>query len=133
MSVHDQLSLIFDMVGVPQDADVQFLEREDARSYIRYFPEREGKGISNAFKHVGKDAIAVLEGTLRFNPLRRPNINELLDYEIFDACRDSSSETVAPSVVKLDFEGFGLDEFRLRSHLFKEISSFSKVAVAGGA
>jgi mitogen-activated protein kinase 1/3 len=130
VSVHDQLSLIFDIIGVPQDADVLFLEREDARSYIRRFPGKDGEGISKAFKHAGEDAIAVLEGTLRFNPLRRPNIDELLDYEIFAACRDSSSETVAPSVVKLDFEGFSLDELRLRSHLFKEMK---KAAVVGGA
>jgi mitogen-activated protein kinase 7 len=132
--VQDQLNLIFSLLGTPQDEDMGFLERDDARSYIRCFEKREGQGIRTMFEHAHEDAVAVLENVLRFDPRARPTIDELLDFDLFTDDRDASKEVVADAKIDLGFEAAThLDEFRLRSCFLKEIAAYSRPAAVGGA
>mmetsp|Transcript_8582 Transcript_8582/g.13937 ORF Transcript_8582/g.13937 Transcript_8582/m.13937 type:complete len:465 (-) Transcript_8582:233-1627(-) len=133
-AVQDQLNLIFNLLGTPRDEDMEFLDRDDARSYIRCFTKREGQGIRGMFEHVHEDAIAVLENVVRFNASTRPTVDELLDFQLFAEDRDPSKEVNADTKIDLDIEAANsLDELRLRSYFLKAIAGCSQRAAMGGA
>lgn len=133
---HDQLNMIFNVLGTPSQADVGFLQRADAKQYLACFKQRRGEGMQERFQHAGGLACAVLSETLRFDPAQRITVDELLEHELFMNVRDTSREVTAPGPITLDFEtGPDLDELRLRSNFMKVISSFGqgRGAAPGGA
>mmetsp|Transcript_80088 Transcript_80088/g.235562 ORF Transcript_80088/g.235562 Transcript_80088/m.235562 type:complete len:411 (-) Transcript_80088:134-1366(-) len=133
---HDQLNVIFNIVGTPSASDIEFLQREDAKRYLACFRERKGEGLQERAQNAGGHALTVLEETLRFNPEQRMTVDELLELEIFADVRDVRREVEAPCPITFDFEtGHDLDELRLRSNFMKVISAFSQSrgAAPGGA
>merc|ERR1711898_6265 len=41
----EQLNVIFNLLGTPPDEEIEVLEREDAKRYIKCFQAREGSGL----------------------------------------------------------------------------------------
>eukprot|EP00440_Ansanella_granifera_P070785 gb/GFBE01076819.1/.p1 GENE.gb/GFBE01076819.1/~~gb/GFBE01076819.1/.p1 ORF type:complete len:441 (+),score=112.88 gb/GFBE01076819.1/:1-1323(+) len=123
---HDQLNMIFNLLGTPSDADVAELEREDARRYINCFAKRDGEGLKSKFPHVDADSVDILDKMLRFNPVSRMSVTQALDHCLFkESIRDPSKEVTAPSLVSLEFEKEpDLDEGLLRRYFCKEIRKY---------
>eukprot|EP00435_Cladocopium_sp_Y103_P037620 s147_g10.t1 len=119
---HDQLNMIFNLLGTPTEADINLLEREDARRYIRCFAAREGDGIKSKFPQVEDDCVDILDKMLRFNPSQRISVAKALEHPLFEASiRDKSKEVTASEHVSLDFEKEpDLDEGLLRKYFCKE-------------
>jgi mitogen-activated protein kinase 1/3 len=46
ISAHDQINIIFDVIGTPSDEDLEQLKNRNTRKYIRHFPKRESKNMS---------------------------------------------------------------------------------------
>ncbi|CAJ1411422.1 unnamed protein product, partial [Effrenium voratum] len=121
---HDQLNMIFNLLGTPMEGDIEQLEREDAKRYIRCFAAREGDGLAAKFPAVDADAIDILNRMLRFNPKDRIAVTEALEHRLFtsgaNVIRDTSRETSAPQYITLDFEKEpDLDEKLLRKYFCK--------------
>eukprot|EP00439_Symbiodinium_sp_Y106_P066364 s1098_g10.t2 len=131
---HDQLNMIFNLLGTPGEPDVEQLEREDAKRYIRCFAARDGDGLSVKFPGVEADSIDILNRMLRFNPKDsgisdRIAVTEALEHRLFttgpNVIRDTSRETSAPKYVTLEFEKEpDLDEKLLRKYFCKEIKKY---------
>jgi len=119
---HDQLSLIFNLLGTPSDKDVAKLEREDARRYLRCFAEREGGGLKGRLPHAEAGSVDLLERMLRFNPSERVIVEEALAHPLFAEIRDHGKEGTASKLVTLDFEKEpDLDEALIRKYFGQEI------------
>lgn len=69
--------MIFNLLGTPTEADINLLEREDARRYIRCFAARDGDGIKSKFPDVDDDCCDILDKMLRFNPAMRISVAEV--------------------------------------------------------
>jgi mitogen-activated protein kinase 1/3 len=122
---HDQLNMIFNMLGTPSEEDISALEREDARRYIHCFAKRDGDGLRSKFPHVDGDSIDILDKMLRFNPGHRMRVPEALEHVLFADIRDPQKEIVASNFVTLDFEKEpDLDEALLRKYFCKEIRKY---------
>jgi len=122
---HDQLNMIFNLLGTPPERDISRLERDDAKRYMQCFARREGDGLRSKFPKVEADSVDVLERMLRFSPDERCTVTEALDHPLFVDIRDSSKETVASQIVILDFEKEpDLDESLLRRYFFNEIRRY---------
>merc|ERR1712190_15531 len=108
---HEQLNMIFDVLGTPSSAEISFLQREDAKRYLSCFRPREGHGLRERFPLADKLALDALEDMVRFCPEQRANVSQLLESSLFAKVRDISREVVAPKPICLDFErGPHLDE-----------------------
>merc|ERR1711972_394166 len=119
---HDQLNMIFNLLGTPSDADIELLERDDAKRYIRCFAAREGDGFKSKFPMAEDDSIEILDKMLRFNPSSRIRVEDALECGLFREIREPARETTAPGFVALDFEKEpDLDETLLRKYFCKEI------------
>jgi len=122
---HDQLNMIFNLLGTPSDADIEQLERDDAKRYIRCFSAREGEGLRAKFPQVEDDSIDILNTMLRFNPRERSPVSASLKHSLFASIREPSRETTAPKMLSLDFEKEpDLDENLLRRYFCKEIKKY---------
>ncbi len=121
----DQLNMIFNILGTPGDADVDSLEKEDAKRYIRCFTKRDGMGLAERFKGSTQDAIELLSKMLVFMPKDRTTIEECLEHPFLTDVRHPASELVAKDQVFLQFElEPELDELQLRKYFILEIQKF---------
>mmetsp|Transcript_64501 Transcript_64501/g.135352 ORF Transcript_64501/g.135352 Transcript_64501/m.135352 type:complete len:445 (+) Transcript_64501:163-1497(+) len=122
---HDQLNMIFNLLGTPKESDIDLLEREDAKKYIRCFQAREGEGLAARFPLVDADSVDILEQMLRFNPSSRTPVDRALEHRLFTEIREPSNETVARGFITLEFEKEpDLDEPLLRKYFCKEIRHY---------
>jgi len=123
---HDQLNMIFNLLGTPSEADCVALERQDARRYIACFASREGEGLKAKFPHVDEASLDILGKMLQFSPGQRISVTQALDHALFqESIRDPAKEITAPSLVKLEFEKEpDLDEALLRRYFCKEIKKY---------
>uniref|UniRef100_A0A7S0FM43 Mitogen-activated protein kinase n=1 Tax=Pyrodinium bahamense TaxID=73915 RepID=A0A7S0FM43_9DINO len=122
---HDQLNMIFNLLGTPSERDIEQLERDDAKRYIRCFAKRPGEGLRSKFPHVDVDSNDILDRMLRFNPRERLPVTSALDHKLFQDIRDAHKETTAPSFISLEFEKEpDLDETLLRKYFCKEIRRY---------
>lgn len=122
---HDQLNMIFNLLGTPSEKDIEQLERDDAKRYIRCFAQREGEGLHSKFPQVDEEAIQLLDQMLRFSPRERVAVTSALDHRLFQDVRDPIKETTAPSFITLEFEKEpDLDEVLLRKYFCKEIRKY---------
>jgi len=118
---HDQLNVIFDLLGTPTAEQVGQLERDDAKRYVRCSAERAGRGFASKFPHVNNGAIELLEMTLRFCPQERATVAALLDHPELREVRDPARETKASHFISLNFEKEpDLDQWLLRKHFLDE-------------
>jgi len=133
---HDQLSVIFTLLGSPTDDELKEFEfNSDARRYIRCFAERKGQGIRSRVPHASRDSLDILERMLQFNPNHRIRVEEALEHRLFyedtasgtPMIREVDRETKAPKPVTLDFEQEqDLDEAKLRHYFCEEIANLGQ-------
>lgn len=122
----DQLNVIFNVLGTPSEDDIEELEREQQRRYIRRFRVRAGAGLGSRFPRVEPASVDILERMLRFSPSRRITVAGSLEHRLFAGMREPHKEVIAPSVVKLEFETKEptWDDAHLLKYFEKEIQKF---------
>jgi len=119
---HDQLGMIFRLLGTPSDSDIDALERNDAKTYVRSFQKCQGEGLVSRFPSVGPEPLALLGEMLRFAPEQRGTVPQALENPLFAEIRDAPKETTAPERISLVFEQEqDLDEARLRELFIEEL------------
>jgi len=96
---HDQLNMIFNLLGTPSESDIEELERDDAKRYIKCFAAREGDGFQVKFPGIEADSVDILNRMLRFNQRQRISVTEALEHRLFSTIRDAAKELVAPRIV----------------------------------
>jgi len=122
---HDQLNMIFNLLGTPNEAEITQLERDDAKRYIACFAKRPGEGLGARFPNADDDARFVLERMLRFCPRDRITVVEALQHKLFKEMKDPQKETTASTLITLEFEREpDLDETLLRQYFAKEIQRY---------
>jgi len=123
---HDQLNMIFNLLGTPSEAECAALERQDARRYIACFASREGEGLKAKFPHVDEASLDILGKMLQFSPGQRISVTQALEHVLFqESIRDPAKEVTAPSLLTLEFEKEpDLDEALLRRYFCKEIKKY---------
>jgi mitogen-activated protein kinase 1/3 len=124
---HDQLNMIFNLLGTPSEADISQLERDDAKRYIRCFQHRDGDNLAQKFRKVDPVALDILAKMLRFNPQERVNVDRALRHRLFEGIRDETREKLSDVHVTLEFEKEpDLDESLLRRYFCKEIRRYRR-------
>merc|ERR1712151_477443 len=83
----DMLQKIFDIIGTPSEAEIEALDREDAKKYVKCFKERPGSGLKQQFKgyfdavkgntqltQQGEVMITMLASMLKFSSTARVDV-----------------------------------------------------------
>ncbi len=71
----NQLFLIIDLLGTPEDKDKDFIENPKARQFLNKYPKSENK-MKSMFKKVGisNEALDLLGKMLIFDPTKRYSV-----------------------------------------------------------
>jgi len=126
-SNQDQLSVIFQVLGTPNEDDMSFVTDTKAIEYLSSFSNAARKNLREMYSGCGDEAIDFLDKILQFNPYFRMTIKECLEHPLFDGVRKEEKEAVATEVICFDFEKEMLDKDRLRELFLEEIDYFKEL------
>lgn len=126
-SNQDQLSVIFQVLGTPNEDDMSFVTDTKAIEYLSSFAGASRKNLREMYSGCGDEAIDFLDKILQFNPYFRMTIKECLEHPLFDGVRKEEKESVATEVICFDFEKEMLDKDRLRELFLEEIDYFKEL------
>lgn len=124
---HDQLEMIFDVIGTPSEGEVERLEPQGARAHLRSFAPRQGTGVRPRVRAAGEASCDLLERALRFDPSARPSVSEMLEHPAFSEAKLLGGGGVAEPCgpIELPFEReASLGKARLRELMCQEIRKF---------
>merc|ERR1740121_3250443 len=122
---HDMLSKIFSLIGMPAEADINELDRDDAKKYIRCFSARTADGFKSRFPHVPEAPLDILDKMLKFSPKKRVTVGKALEHHLLKDIRDVPMETSAQEMIVLHFEKEKeLGDSALRENFYKEIRKY---------
>jgi len=124
VSKNDQLSVIFDVIGTPNDEDISFVTDGKAQEYLQTFKHTPRGDLTDLYPGAGPEAIDLLNKILVFNPYFRLSIAECLDHEFFKKFRKPEKETNSTDNIIFDWESEELDKDRLRELFLEEIDYF---------
>jgi mitogen-activated protein kinase 1/3 len=124
VSKNDQLSVIFDVIGTPNDEDISFVTDAKAQEYLQTFKHTPRGDLSDLYPGAGPEAIDLLNKILVFNPYFRLSIAECLDHEFFKKFRKPEKEINSTDNIVFDWESEELDKDRLRELFLEEIDFF---------
>ena len=126
-STNDQLNVIFQVIGTPNEEDKSFVTDQKALDYLQAFPNREKIDLHTVYPGAGDEAIDLLHRILVFNPYFRVTIDECLEHPFFNKLRKEDKEQTSTDSIHFDWEKEHLDKDRLRQHFTEEIVHFKKV------
>lgn len=130
----DQLNVIFDIIGTPNEEEKSFVTDAKALEYLKTFTVRPRVDFAELYPAAGKHAIDLINKMLLFNPYFRITVDEVLAHPFFKSIREPSKETVANKPIELAFEKEGeLNADRLRNLFIEEINYYKEKRKAENA
>jgi len=125
----DQLTIIFNVLGTPNEKELDYISDPNALKYIKSFPATKKQDFKELYPKSGKDAIDLVEKVLRFNPNDRLDISEIVKHKYFDEVRDRDLEDInekGPIVLPFEEEE-DLTVEKLRGYFVKEIKAIKNI------
>lgn len=153
-----QLTLITDVIGSPDDEDIEYIESEKARRYIRcagwarraflvrrlrslprrpHVPTRSLPckpciPFDRIYPNANPLAVDILNKLLLFNPAKRISVDEALAHPYLASLHDPSDEPLADEPFSFQFEATPMSKQVLKSLITQEMLYFEKKGAGRG-
>ncbi|KAJ6247826.1 mitogen-activated protein kinase 13 [Anaeramoeba flamelloides] len=98
-----QLKLITMVVGKPSKKEINSLENEKARKFMKKLPNRKQFDFHKLFPSESEDAIDLLRKMLQFNPTNRITVEESLKHPLFATIHDPDDEPICEETFDFSF------------------------------
>nr|BAN64991.1 mitogen-activated protein kinase, putative [Babesia bovis] len=122
---HDQLNIIFNVIGTPCEEDIAAIIKPEVRRYIRMFHPRKGIDLYKRFKGTPPAAVNLLQQMLTFNPYKRITVAEALKHEYFrEFYKPQHVEMPTEQLVTPFNDWINMSESQLRYAFLKEIQRY---------
>mmetsp|Transcript_10804 Transcript_10804/g.37522 ORF Transcript_10804/g.37522 Transcript_10804/m.37522 type:complete len:368 (+) Transcript_10804:260-1363(+) len=118
-----QLNLIIQVLGSPGEEDLDFIQSQKARSYIRGRPFSPKARFDALYPTANPLAVDLLQKCLMFNPNKRISVEEALEHPYLSTMHDPTVEPVT-TPFNFEFEDEDLSEEQLREQVYNEIQAF---------
>jgi len=113
-SRNDQLAVIFEVIGTPNEEDRSFVTDSKALEYLDAFPQKAKTDLNKLYPGAGDEAIDLLGRMLVFNPYFRVSVDEALNHPFFKKVRKPEKEIHSDKEIMIEFEKEHLDKKKLR-------------------
>lgn len=120
-----QLVLITELLGTPDDSDIGFLKSENARKYVKQLPRFPKLPFSHKFPDISPVAIDLAERMLVFDPSKRITVEEALNHPFLMSLHEINEEPICSSPFIFDFEQASLSEEDIKELIWKESLNFN--------
>lgn len=120
-----QLRLITELLGSPDESDLGFLRSDGARRHVMQLPKFPKQPFSVKFPHVAPVAIDLLEKMLVFDPLKRITVEEALNHPFLSSLHEINEEPTCPSPFAFDFEQASYSEEDIKELIWQESLNFN--------
>ena len=122
----NQIQLIVDILGYPEDSVLSRIRSEKARSYLERLPRRKAADLNILFPHTSTVACDLLQGLLSFDPENRLTVNEAIQHPYLDTLHCMEDEPTGTPLPRLDydFEHHFLTANEYRDLLLTEIAKY---------
>ncbi|CAF0969441.1 unnamed protein product [Adineta ricciae] len=110
----DQLNLILNVVGSPDEHDLASIGNEKARNYIACLKPRTKQSLTRLYPHSEKNALDLLERLLTFNPHKRISVDEALAHPYLQEHHDPNDEPVVahPFTFEMEMDDYPIGELK---------------------
>ncbi|CAI5730662.1 unnamed protein product [Hyaloperonospora brassicae] len=124
----DQLHLIMNALGAPNDQDLYFLSNARARKFMNAEYQKRGpnptKSLAQMFADAPPDALDLLQKMLVIDPNKRITVNDALAHPYLASIRNIEDETTATSSFDFDFENETLTKPVLQKLIWDDMRHF---------
>ncbi|PON62378.1 Serine/threonine protein kinase [Parasponia andersonii] len=120
-----QLILITELLGSPDDSDLGFLRSDNARKYVKQLPHVSKQSFAQKFPNVSPEAIDLAEKMLVFDPCKRITVDEALNHPYLSSLHEINEEPTCPSPFVFDFEQISLNEEDVKELIWSETLNFN--------
>ena len=83
MSKDDQLAIIFEILGTPEEADIAFVTDTKALTYLKSFQPIQRVDLQEKYPGADLDSIDWLNKMLQINPYFRISVEDALTHPCF--------------------------------------------------
>ncbi|KAG6468933.1 hypothetical protein ZIOFF_073628 [Zingiber officinale] len=116
----NQLERIVSVLGIKDDADLNFVDNEHARKYIKSLPHSLGIPLASIYPHANPLAIDLLKKMLVFDPSKRIDVTEALQHPYMASYYDPLLDPAADGPVDLGFDD-DVEEDAIREMMWEEM------------
>ncbi|WOL09986.1 mitogen-activated protein kinase [Canna indica] len=120
-----QLRLITELIGSPDDASLGFLRSENARKYVRQLPWHPRQSFALRFPNMSPGARDLLERMIVFDPSKRITVAEALQHPYLAPFHNLNDEPVCASPFSFDFEQPSFTEENIKEFIWRESLRFN--------
>ncbi|EEF32143.1 mitogen-activated protein kinase homolog NTF6 [Ricinus communis] len=120
-----QLGLITELLGSPDESDLGFLRSDNARRYVKQLPHVPKQPFSQKFPDVSPVALDLAERMLVFDPCKRITVEEALNHPFLSSLHEINEEPTCPSPFIFDFEQTSLNEEDIKELIWAESLNFN--------
>lgn len=89
-----QLRLIIDVIGTPNDQDIEYIESEKALRFIRSLPKKNPIPWRKLYPNASNLALDLLGQMLQFDPRKRCSVEDALSHPYLSSLHDPTDEPV---------------------------------------
>jgi serine/threonine protein kinase len=118
------------LIGSPDDADLWFLQSENARRYIHQLPRFARQPLGQKFTNLRPAAADLVNKMLVFDPAQRITVADALRHEYLAQLHDINDEPVCEQPFEFDFERPSLTEEHIKDLIYMESLSFNPLPPA---
>jgi serine/threonine protein kinase len=122
-----QLSLVFDVIGTPQEKDVQHIINSEARDFLKSQRNKRKLPFSTIYPKAESHACQLLDALLVFNPVNRISVDGALQSPYLSGVGSNSSLNFPPTSPEFEFSfenNPAITRYQLKHLILDEISSF---------
>ncbi|KAK3206119.1 hypothetical protein Dsin_020165 [Dipteronia sinensis] len=120
-----QLTLITELLGSPDDSDLGFLRSDNARKYVKQLPHVPKQPFAVKFPNLSPVAIDLAEKMLVFDPAKRITVEEAMNHPFLSSLHEINEEPTCPYPFVFDFEQASLNEEDIKELIYKECLNFN--------
>lgn len=115
-----QLKLITELLGSPEESDLGFIKSDNAKKYVKQLQQVPKQSFSQKFPNMSLVAIDLVEKMLVFDPSKRITVDEALNHPYLLSLHEINEEPICPSSFVFDFEQSNLSEEDIKQLIWEE-------------
>ncbi|CAM8889350.1 unnamed protein product [Rhodiola kirilowii] len=120
-----QLGLITELLGSPEDKDLGFLRSDNARKYIKKLSHCPKQQFLKKFPNMPPLAADLAERMLVFDPCKRITVEEALNHPYLISLHEINEEPTCPCPFNFDFEQSSLSEADIKDLIWRETVAYN--------